>query len=200
MVASRQRESMTLVSFAPLTAKRGSSAYRRGRILLRKGDFPSEIRHSAKKSAPSKPVAAGSSPAGRAKLAGSTLAVLLESRASRPVSARGRNQSPTSTITQLASSRRRARSRSAQAAEERVFQKDRGSVCCARVRVDGQCPSVRPTIHDRTLNTARILQTVIPHAVLRWALPSTRAAPEAMTPRAPSQEIWLRRSAAFGDH
>src|SRR5262245_34731102 len=43
-------------------------------------------------------------------------------------------------------------------------------------------------------------QMVIPHAVLRWALRSTRAAPEAMTPRAPSQEIGLRRSPAFGDH
>jgi hypothetical protein len=84
--------------------------------------------------------------------------------------------------------------------EKRRFQEYRGSVCCARIRVDGQRPSVRPTIHDRTLNTARLLQMVIPHAVLRRALPSTRAAPEAMTPRAPSQEIWLRRSAAFGDH
>ena len=40
---------------------------------------------------------------------------------------------------------------------------------------------------------------ITPHAVLRRALPSTRAAPEAVTRRAPWRGGWPRRTAAFGD-
>ena len=46
---------------------------------------------------------------------------------------------------------------------------------------------------------ARAHGTVIPHAVLRRAPPSTRAAPEAATRRALWRGGWPRRTAAFGD-
>ena len=62
-----------------------------------------------------------------------------------------------------------------------------------------QHSSKRP-ISRRWRRNDSIIQTAIPHAALRWARPSTRAAPEAVMRRAPWQEISLRPSAAFGDH
>jgi hypothetical protein len=62
--------------------------------------------------------------------------------------------------------------------------------------------STLPSVLSSVVGVANdsVIQTVIPHAALRWARPSTRAAPEAVMRRGPWQEIWLRPSAAFGDH
>jgi hypothetical protein len=86
-----------------------------------------------------------------------------------------------------------------------------GNAQCQRRRVaqstscsclDLPLVSTLPSVLSSVVGVANdsVIQTVIPHAALRWARPSTRAAPEAVMRRAPWQEIWLRPSAAFGDH
>ena len=81
-----------------------------------------------------------------------------------------------------------------------IFQRDSRSPFHAPVlicRSSRTLPRVRSSVVG-VANDCRI-QTVIPHAVLRRAPPSTRAAPEAATRRALWRGGWPRRPAAFGD-
>jgi hypothetical protein len=86
-----------------------------------------------------------------------------------------------------------------------------GNTQCQRRRVaqstscsclDLPLVSTLPSVLSSVVGVANdsVIQTAIPHAALRWARPSTRAAPEAVMRRAPWQAISLRPSAAFGDH